>query len=339
MQSQQYREKFGISQSKIKDFRDMSLDDFYEIHVAATKESPKKDAYVLGDLVDLICLFPDEDLSKIYFNCDSVEYPSEAVRKIFDNLFKITQKSEEHANDALDYWETELLVLAKDFNKNYSKEAKLRTLKASGENYYNLLKKCNGRQIVDNNTYQLAFELATLAKTHPKSKKYFTNDSEYTNIFQLEIFTPYVCEYGTIDLKGAIDILHIDHKAKTCRIVDLKTSSVNTNMFTYFAKKFGYPLQMSFYSYLLQQWLRTSQYYEYSVLPPINLVVSPKGKVPYIYKYKPNDLYAYMDGRTSFPFLQGWKESLDNIVWHYVNDNWSCSREQYVNGMEILNFF
>ena len=188
-----------------------------------------------------------------------------------------------------------------------------------------------------------AISMVNVLTSNLNVKKYFIKQENEELFHQLEIYTDYELNNGVkIPLKGAIDILHIDHNNKTIQILDLKTS-FSAFDFLKSIKQYSYCAQLSFYDYLVRRWIEDKKYSNYHILPPANIVIDPEYKIPYIYEYDWVDIALEADGNKDFlfniyqsdlhneKFKKGWKNILEEIGWHISNNMWDMPKELYEN--------
>lgn len=379
MQNSEYKNKFAISQSAIKDFQFKSPRDWKRIWINNNEDAERSgDSFTFGSLTDTLLFTPHELESRFYIG--EFQHPSPAIESIVKkvqesiivknksteslNKENLLMKVEELPIDLNSEMISDLVIYAADnceengkkgWNTRWSIETRLKKIREQGTEYFNLLRDANGRSVISSTTNMEAISLRDILYKDPDVKEYFVPTSGIELKFQMELFVEYTLEDGrVIPLKGALDILHIDHNNKTIRLVDFKTS-YDAHDFIKSIKKFGYATQLSFYDYLLRLWLETQckdqSFCQYTILNPINIVIDKYQKVPYIYEYDWDDLALEREGNEKFLFdlyqtkdhkmriKKGWINILEEIAWHYYTDKWDKPRELYENKKIKVNLY
>lgn len=378
MQNENYAKNKGISQSAIKAFKFKSPRDWKDIYIDKQLDPEKnEEGFTLGSLTDTL-LFTPEELDKRFYIGEEEKLPSEAIvwiikdyyNKIVANNKQMELLSAELPNDGLmrefNLNDVDHLLdsannyVSKDkegkekvgWNVKWSSDARIKNILEQGSSYFDSLKKAEGRKVVSQRMNFDAIDMRDILHKHESVRDYFVPNENNHLIFQLEIFTTYLLPDGNeIPIKGALDIVRFNHIRKTVQIIDFKTS-YSAFDFLQNIKKYGYADQLSFYDYLLRQWLVEycqGKYCEYEMLPPLNIVMDVKSKIPYIYEYEWRDISLAADGNEKFLFnlyqtndhgqriKRGWKSLLDEIGWHMVNNFWDCPKELKEKGKITVN--
>lgn len=374
MQSNKYASTFAVSQSAIKDFQFKSPREWRDIWVDRKVDLNKKEeTFTMGSLIDTL-LFSHDELEKRYYIGEE-RLPSKAVahivRNYYDAIVRRNNAEAEIGNQlptgpnimALDMSHEQFLLHAansycfKDgddekcgWQSTWKDETRLRSLVEKGSEYFKSLKLAAGRKVIAHEMNMEAFELRSILYSDVDVKDYFVANDDNDLLFQLEIYTTYTLKSGReIPIKGALDIVRINHKDKTVQIADFK-SSYSAHNFIGSIKQFGYCDQLSFYDFLLREWLiEEGKYPSYTILPPVNIVIDIRDRVPYVYEYSWADIALAADGNGAFLYSlyqthdhnsrvkRGWKKSLDEIGWHWENNLWLKPKELYENKKIKLN--
>lgn len=362
MQNKEYSEKFGISQSAIKDFRHKSPKKWKELWIDKQIDYSKYDeTFTLGSFLDTL-LFTPEELEKRFYVGEEANLPSDAIvwiikdyynkintfnenQRILDNelplgaqIIHLTLEHEKLLLESADNY------VSKDkdgkekigWNTKWSSEARLKNIKEQGSEYFESLKKAAGKKIISQKMNFDAIALRDILYSEPSIRDYFVPNEDNLLINQLEIFTTHTLQSGKeIPIKGALDIVRFNHKDKTVQIIDFK-SSYSAFDFLQSIKKYGYCDQLSFYTYLLDRWLVdycNGKYCEYTPIVPINIVIDVSDQIPYVYEYSWEDLENSRKGiETEFKTKVGWESILEEIGWHYTYEQWNIPKEMYVTG-------
>jgi len=361
MQRSEYKETFAISQSSIKAFRTKPLQKFKQIYIDKEEQDEDESKFAFGSLVDTLAFEPTL-LDERFFICDEdVNIPGEKVKIIVDKVYKEavvivenkTKLNEQgnlpepvyipHINE-LDNFNDLIVKYAKEIGyggSTWTSNRIIDTVQDAAYGYFRMLGNCNGRSIITPMDNADAIGTVANLRKDKNTNKYFEDQKDETLLFQQEIFIEYKDDNGNIiPLKGALDIIRLNHKDKTCEVVDLKTTH-NSLGFKHVARTFDYITQVSFYSFLLKEFLKDYQggkYQKYEMLPSLNIVIDKEYKIPYIYEYSFEDLEIAKNGKKDDDF-RGWKEILNLIGWHINTNVWDVPKELYENGKIKLKIF
>jgi hypothetical protein len=378
MQEQQYSQAFGISQSALKEWRFKSPLQWKKKWIDKQGDKDEdEDYFIIGSAIDTLLFTPDKFEERFYVS-NSNKLPSKAIANVIEATYKILQERKKD-NELLpiekDYSleaNLDILLLCannyQDYDDNgnlkqgwsthWKEQTRIDNLIKNGKDYFDFLLSANGRKIITEQQNILALEVIDILRKDESTKDYFVENKNNKLIFQLEIFENYeytnltlfnnVC--NEIPLKGALDIVRIDHSKKTIQIIDFKTSQSAAH-FIESIKKYGYDFQLSFYLYLFQKWAHKNipnLLSEYRILPPINIVIDFIDKVPYIYEYNNTDLmvarygnaesFSNLFGQTHpFKIKKGWQQLLNEISWHITTNKWDKTRELYEQNKIKIN--
>jgi hypothetical protein len=283
MQQTDYRNKFAISQSLIKEFRYMSPQAWYQKHIVNKSEDKREDHFDYGSLVDTLLFSPNLMKERFFIADDTMKIPSDAIKNFIDTLYKENCAPVEEMSFAgmgqvrnipMVELNEEILNIAKRPDVNYGKgsykdERILKEIFEKGNDYFEMRKRVGNKTIISSEDNLQAINQVEMIRNHPRSKKYFVQESGHSLFFQQEVFVPLkkfndplpaLIEAGCADpmeiqMKGAIDIILVDHIVKTVREVDFKTSrDAHRNSFIGDIKRFGYGTQHSVYKPLVEAW-------------------------------------------------------------------------------------
>lgn len=369
MQNSEYRDRWGISQSAIKDFQFKSPKKWKEIWIDKQFDlSKNEDNFVMGSLIDTL-LFQPEDLNKRFYIGEE-KLPSKAIAVIIKSYYNALNKANEELRSIADTIPVETIYYPMDlsnadlllncansycykdgdeekcgWNTGWKDETRVRSLQEKGEDYFKSLVKANSRKIISHEMNLQAIDLVKILRTDPEVMDFFVESEGNKLMFQLEIFITYpLLETNKeLPLKGALDIVRFNHKDKTAQIIDFK-SSYSAFGFINSIKQFGYCDQLSYYDFLLRNWLIEScegDFCDYKMLPPLNIVIDIVDKIPYVYEYDWRDIALAADGNREFLYnlfqthdhnvkiKKGWRRLLDEIGWHWYHNLWDKPKEFY----------
>lgn len=145
------------------------------------------------------------------------------------------------------------------------------------------------------------------------TSSYFNNDNYY---YQYPLYS----RYEDVYIKGLLDIIEIDEKNKTARVVDLKTTSKSVYNFEYPYLAYRYDLQGSYYYNLLKD-----NFKDYEILPTRFIVVETEYMTnpPIIYEMSYDEINAAKVGRKiNNKYYKGWSELIEEYKIRNKTDNW-----------------
>lgn len=315
--------------------------------------------FTFGSLVDTL-LFTPELLDSKFFIGDEPKLPSEniisIVTAVYNKLYNYNKEIKDLYKELPDKIKgkeyklesDELLEVLSvtDWNTRWSLEKRVASIIKDGEDYFNNLVKAENRQIISAKMNLEAIELVNILKTTPYTKDFFIARENVEVIFQKEIYV----DYKGVSLKGAIDILIIDHNKKTIEINDFKTA-YNAFEFKVNAKKYDYVGQLTYYVFLFYLYKQiTGEYKDYTIKDSKNIVIDIVEKIPYIYTYSYSTKLFSKEGTEKYinstfgidsiikSNKKGWKQKLDEILWHIENNKWDLPKEFYEKNYIELNF-
>lgn len=380
MQKSNYRNTFGISQSAIKDFRLKSPKRWKEIWIDKQEDLEKdEDNFTMGSLVDTI-LFTPKELEERFLITNLPSLPSKAVQAIIKRVYadivlhneRIKRVQNEDTVEEVSELPFNLsncaqLILnacdehvnekgEKGWNKGWKSETRLKSISEQGNDFFEFTVKAGGRKVISLEMNLRAIELVNILRSYYGVAGYFVQQEDEELLFQQEIFIDYTVHgLGTkVPLKAALDIIRINHRDKTVRIADFKTT-YSAFDFIKSIKQYDYVGQLSFYDFMVREWLKSYQdgdYKSYTILPPVNVVIDENDKVPYVYEYDWRDISLAAEGNGAFLYdlfqtndhdsriKKGWLAIIDDIAWHMSTGKWDKPRELYESGhikVNILN--
>lgn len=376
MQNSDYRDVWGISQSAIKDFQFKSPKRWKEVWIDKKLDTDKnEDNFTMGSLIDTILFSPDLLDKRFYIGEEKL--PSKAVAAIIrdyyhcvlkqrDELMAVSQDLPEVVEPYSLTMEDNGILLQcanrycfKDgdddkcgWQSSWKDDTRVKSLTEKGLDYFESLKAAGGRKVISHAMNVEALDLRDILYKDPTVRDYFVPSEDNDLLFQLELYTTWQLPDGSsIPLKGALDIVRFNHRDKTARIIDFKSSYSAFN-FVSSIKQFGYCDQLSFYDYLLREWMLEAcdgKFCDYKIVAPLNIVIDINDRVPYIYEYDWRDISLAADGNKAFLYhlhgthdhnsriKRGWKKLLDEIGWHWQKNLWDKPKELYENKVIKVN--
>lgn len=264
---------------------------FYNHYVMNEREDVD-DKYMLeGKLIHCLLLNP-EDFDK-QFVLNVTDTPSDNPRNLLKTLFnhyKELSRSED-AEGALAGRETltdfapAILDILKDMNLYQSLKTDdqrvAKIVNEKNENYFEYLKKAEGRSVIDGNVYEFAKDTVDRIKSNAKVMEimgYF-GDSFNGVTQQNEIELAAFPEGFNFGLRGFIDNLVFDPGEKEIRVNDLKKTSKTIREFTDSIDYYKYWIQAAIYKKLVEStYLSQPEYKDWKITVRF-IVVDPYGQI------------------------------------------------------------
>jgi hypothetical protein len=361
MQRPEYRELFAISQSAIKAFKYKPLQKFKQIYIDKIEDDEDESKFAFGSLVDTLAFEPELIKDRFYISSEDVIIPGEKVKLIVDKVYKEAleivenkRKLNEQGNlpeplhipgiKYLDEFNSLITKYAKEIKyggTTWSSSRIIDTVYADGAAYFNMLGECGGRTIMTPMDNADAISAVDALRKAKETAAYFVQQKDEVLLFQQEIMINFKSQKGlALPLKAALDIIRISNTDKTVQVADLKTTH-NTAGFKGVAKSFDYVTQVSFYNYLIREFLKEfhgGKYQNYTILAPINIVIDKEYLVPFIFQYSEEDIEIAENGSVAHDF-KGWRQVLDEIIWHIETSIWDKPKEYYETGLIKLKIF
>lgn len=266
-------------------------------------------AMEFGSLVDAMVTRPDDIINE-YAVSDTVPPPAE--KKVLDALLTITNTpfmrvAEEEIKAAIDMAE---------YQKNWKFDTQYKHIVEYSE-YYDIRR--TGRKIVSSQDWLDAIDMRNAIWTHPLAGTLFQHGDEF--LYQIQFAKKIWLEAWNVEIKAMLDLLKVDHKAKTLQPIDLKTSSTPGYDFANSFTRMRYDLQASLYTALLKEVIKdTEEYKDYTILPFLFIDISRQDKVPVVYSYDPND-ESQLDGLAFKEYkYKSWDSLLCEILSYEENE-------------------
>lgn len=178
-----------------------------------------------------------------------------------------------------------------------------------------------------------ADEIVNILKNHPNSKKLFTDkDIELHSEVSFEI------DYRKVILRGIVDIIEVNHKNKTVRVIDLKTGGDDALGFESSFVKWRYYLQEAVYMKAIDHIKEQLEISDYATLPFQFLYIGLREKIPVIYNVSDKWHNAALNGfKTASGYTyKGLEQLIDEIEYLWYNKVFDIPYEIYTNKGNLL---
>ena len=186
--------------------------------------------------------------------------------------------------------------------------------------YYDTLK--SGKKLVSKADWDDAMEMYKVFREDPYLKELFgtKNTDEIEYIYQAQFKTTFNTGFEAIDVKIMPDLMVVNHKEKTIRLVDLKTSSMPAYDFPEHFVKMRYDIQGELYTDVMKRIIADDEdYCSYTILPYLFVDISRADMVPVTYEIDLSDGFSFTKGDKVYQY-KGWKQLLVEILAYEAND-------------------
>lgn len=316
------------------------------------------DGVRFGSLVDTLALEPHEFDNRYYVN-DVEDPPSGTARKLADWIYenkelevdgkyinyvgneKITEGDGERLKNLWDLVDEAKKAIGSSTNfKQYRGVEYLRGLIAGQD-----------KEVISESEHKDALNAALSLKSHAFSRKFFIQDVNTTNLYQV----PMVMDWNGTLVKSLLDIVHIDHINKVIHPVDLKCTSRSPSVFPREFIRWGYYIQASLYSHQAYYWMNKkypeyNNYYskdlsDYTICLkyPFKFLLVPKmsTNTPYIFRVSDYQITkGKKGGNVGDREHPGWEQLINDLKWHREKNIWNYRKDVYQNNGRIdINVF
>ena len=290
------------------------------------KESDENKEFLkLGSLVDCM-LFTPEDIDKRYYISDeSIVLPTGNEYKFAHHLYKLTLEANSNGVNLEEKF-GEICQQAYDNagikRPTYETFIKVFLEGSNTEKYYQQLLAATGKEVITVGEINNAHNVVNTLKTNRFTKHIF--EGEFFP--QVKVFF----EYEGRKLKGMLDLVVPDHKAKTLAPWDLKCKALPED-FDWDYRKMYYYLQHAIYMMGLRVWADENGYGDYEILPFQYLVASSTDYTdPLIFQTSSSMVNEAINGFTyRGRQFKGLDEIISEIQWAEENDIWRISRRDF----------
>lgn len=307
-----YREVDALSYSKLS-----KLSTNPKNLIAEEKEQTASLSF--GSLVDCI-MFTPEDFDSTFYQT-SVKKPGGEMQKWLDAYMNYELPADYTLQDT-----EEIIAKARfisGYNKSLKPETALGKFHAECDDFLVEMGKAGDRIIITDDDFQRAISMQSKLLNNDYTTKYFTDDemdikNQYEVYFKLD----------DVPFKALLDGVIFDHKNKTIRPYDLKTTSESLQAFEGEFIKWKYYLQAAVYRSGL-----SIQFPDYKVLP-FEFIVINDWEEPMIWRVDDTLHSTAMlggilrNGRK----LKGVYQLIEEYKWHEENKKYDYPASFYING-------
>ena len=271
------------------------------------EEREEKSYFTFGQLVEDVLLMSSEEVDDKYIICD-VDMPTDKVKEVIEALYMARGVAD---FDSIEPAFVDEIRMEVGYQTKWKAETAYNKIKLLGSDYLNFIASAGDRIIIAQEDYDKSLSLMNMVTTSPLLSKYLSKDNKFKHVVTFL--------YKGFNCKGEIDIVHIDHEAKTMRVVDIKTTSQFLG-FKSSILRYRYDFQLAFYTMALMEECLPG----YTVLDPQLLVLDSNTFFsPEIYTIPTNFDSFEVNGRT----YKGVSDAFDLLAYHTTHDKWDHSMD------------
>jgi len=265
---------FELTQSSLKDFVNLPREEWTQKWIYKTRPYEYNNSFIYGSILDGL-LFEPEVLKKRFVSYKGKDKVSDGLQGVVGLVAKKYNKDIDLDKQILDA--SREIGFCRTF-KDATILAKFKEIKhyiqfCIDNKYKTVVMPKFVKEIQDVANYLIHHE--------PNSIRQFilaNPNEDYRNEFQVTLRAI----INGVPCKVIIDILHFDEVNNTVRVIDFKTT-YETRMFKESIYKYGYDTQVSFYDEIVR--LNADVFKNYTLLPPMNVVVAKRDLDIYIHNY------------------------------------------------------
>lgn len=271
-----------------------------------------------GSCVDTILTAPEEFEDKFYVA--DIDKFSDTFRVMTEAIYS-NHPDLESISDV-----PNLLEYIGDWQPRWGEKAKIDAVVKGCSDYYTVLKYSKGMTVISPQEFQEAQQCVQTLFTHPFTYKIFECDEDEEIFYQLK-FKENISSIN-VKMRCMFDILKVNHKQKTIRPIDLKTTGSSEEKFEKSFLDWCYWIQGSSYPTILSESLIKDDYFkDFSLLPFQFLVINKSNLTPLLWEMDLEETYEF----TITNYGLNWVNLLQDADWHLQNGKFDYSRKSYEN--------
>lgn len=313
--NQDYLSSKSQSQSRLKKI--LSHPNLYINYDPNSDLEEPAEVTVIGDGVDLI-LTQGEDIFMEEFYFSTVERPTGQMGDFVWHLFanRNDTMAEAIAYDLAGFKRDTMAKVRERFDKE-------------GKVYYDDLIAGEGKKVVSPIQYAMIQNIANTLRLSKFTSKYIVGNSQFKVFTQQALnFT-----YEGVECKGLLDLVVVDVVNNILYPIDLKTTTTSLNFWVEMLMKHRYDFQAAFYTEALKQ-TDLNIYGENLTMANFRFIVESQKYPgsPLIYELS-DDLMnlGKFGGTFQGKNYEGFDQAISRLKWHFDNDLWEYTREDYQN--------
>jgi hypothetical protein len=289
----------------------------YKFFTSPQETEDTSKSLVTGTLLHKYMQNPDE------FAVSEIQKPSDKLSIAADNMIK-----ELSSLESIESIEMNELLLANirevGWNKNWKDEAIIKNTKDIVIPYVLESLRNKGKFILTSQQQKtLEGCIKSIQENYTIQSLVFSNNESTLSFTEAPVYSNYVLEDYIFKIKGKIDKIQIDYKAKIINIFDYKTTNSTIHKFYYSFLSYKYYRQMYFYKELIQ-----SKFPDYKI--NIYLIVVETSNLFCSTVIRITDYWLDIGSKNT-------KDLFYRILGHIKNNNFNITMEEILNfGLVIL---
>ena len=320
VEESEYRADKALSYSK--------LNQFFKNGPKALISEEKIDTPSLrfGSLVDCILTAPEEFDDRFYVA--DIDKFSATIRTIVELLYQSFPDVND-INECIDEYMLETINTV-GYQSGWKDDTRIKKIKELGADYFSVLKYSQNKIVVSPQEFQEAQQCVMTLKTHPFTYEIFDCNEDEEIFYQLKFKTI----IDGVPFRFMMDICKVNHKKRTIRPIDLKTSGKSSELFEKSFLDWCYWIQGGSYSYGLNKIISENDYFKnFEILPFQFLVINKNDLCPLIWEMNDSDTIKF----TVENYGCNWRGLLNSANWHLQNGKFDYSRKSYENnGINLI---
>lgn len=316
----EYRQSLALSYSKIAKYsREGYRTLFDEIKIDT-------DSLRFGSLVD--CLLTEPDTFDSRFIVLEMTIPSELIVRIITQIYDSLETKIPNIYEIPREYILKFIV-ENNYYPNWKEDTRINKIIDEGVTYFKSLFDKGDKTAITKEEYTDAVACVEELKNNEYTAKLVNdeNDINIEHLYQQKFILeePY-------HVRCMFDKLIVNHIDKTIQPIDFKTSHNNEEDFRSSFMTWGYHIQASLYSYILQEICKKDEYFsQFKILPFKFIVINRYSKSPIVWQFKPYNqilLAGTYEQITDYgKKIKPWFELYDEINYYYVTQDIRYSKE------------
>ena len=215
------------------------------------------------------------------------EFPavSDTIESIVKDLFTEFHITHSKLTDIPD---VEIIGRAANYNyqNNWKPETRAKVIKEKASEYYSLLFLCEGKELLDNETYQKVLDCVRALKESKATEKYFAEDSMFDDSIKHYYQLKFKATLDNVDYRCRADLVSVDYVNKTVLPCDLKTSGHKEWDFPKSFIQWNYQIQARLYYRIIEDNLKKDPFFkDFKLLPYKFIVVNKDSLIPLVWSF------------------------------------------------------
>lgn len=257
--------------------------------LATLYDEIKSPSLTFGSAVDALITGGQKEFDERFL---VAEFPqiSETIESIVKDLFNECHIVHSTLTSISD---DKIIEIAANYNyqNNWKPETRAKVIKEKAEDYYNLLFLSEGKELLDNETYQKVLACVETLKSSPATRWYFMDNDIFDDSVKRYYQIKFKEAFDGVDYRCMMDECVVDYKNKIIYPIDLKTSGHAEWDFPKSFIKFNYAIQARLYYRLLKKALSKDDYFkDFKVDNYRFIVINKETLVPLVWKFDWTDM-------------------------------------------------